>query len=371
MSGFHRRFTLFVLAALLILAVGAGSCKAETDENGSPADTPPATTSQPGTTVTDTTTSPPVDTQPPVTTTESEPTKTDPPATKTQTPKATVTEPPPDTTISDPPEETTPPPTTTAKGEVEPTGTPVPPTTEQDPYKQRYHGYLLDGYPEDIWPLYGSLAVDSCALVIQTPAYNAWGEYSNTFYVVYVTDKEQEEVAEYYNSLLDEPTEPGGYYDARGVIGGYGVSARWSDFSRDYNVYLAVSLPNTPPATENPFFTDWPVTSNPFLADFPVEVFPLYEFDTMWSEYYSVHSNPPSGQIFADKMFAHTGTKTGALEFYRELLKDAEGYEEATSEAHHGERINITGSLHGHNFNITVGVWGRENMINVRIIEYA
>ena len=169
---------------------------------------------------------------------------------------------------------------------------------------------------------------------------------------------------------MNEPTEPGGFYDATGVIDSHEVTARWDDFSYHYNVYLSVTLPNSPPATENPFFKEWPVTSNPFLEDFPVDIFPLYEFDVMWAEDYTVNSNPPSGQIFANKMFAHSGTKAGALEFYRELLQDAKDYEERITEEWEGERFILTGNLEGHQFNISVGVWGREDMIQITIVQY-
>jgi len=95
--------------------------------------------------------------------------------------------------------------------------------TTNDKYSN-YHGYLLDGYPEDIWPVYGSLAIDRCALDIQFPAYNSTGSYVNSYKVVYVTDKTKQEIAEYYNSLL-ETTDDQSFYDASGTINGYELTA--------------------------------------------------------------------------------------------------------------------------------------------------
>lgn len=333
----HRRFPLVLTFIAILLVLSLGACQKDTETP--PVTTPPITTTQP-----------PATTQPSPPVTTPEPTTTQPVPTTTEPPIATITP--------------NPPPTTTA----EPTVTPPPPTT-QDIYSRLYHSYLLEGYPEDIWPLYESLAIDSCTLGIQTPAYNNSREHSNNYSVIYVTDKEQAEIAEFYNSLLDEPTGPDDFYDARGNIGGYGVTARWSDFSYHNTVYLSVSLPNSPPATENPFFTEWPVNSNPFLSDFPEDIFPLYELNLIWAETYTVNSNPPSGQIFASKMFAHSGNKTGALAFYRELLKDAIEYEERTFEEWEGESFRLTGFLQGHRFNITVGVWGRDNMVSINLIE--
>ncbi len=324
----------------ILLTVSLSGCRTDVDV------TTPATTT-PTTTKFTTTTQP----EPPVPTPE--PTTTQLIPTTTEPPFVTVTP--------------TPPPATTTEPTVTP---PPPPTTTQDIYSRLYHSYLLEGYPEDIWPLYESLAVDSCTLDIQTPAYNNMGEHSNNYSVIYITDKEQAEIAEFYNSLLDEPTEPGGFYDAKGTIGGYEVGARWSDFSYHYSVYLYVSLPNSPPAVDNPFFDQWPVNNNPFLSDFPQDIFPLYELDLIWAETFTVNSNPPSGQIFATKMFAHSGTKAGALTFYRELLEGAEKYEERTTEEWEGESYRLTGSLQGHQFSVTVGVWGREDMISITILEY-
>ena len=230
-----------------------------------------------------------------------------------------------------------------------PTTTPVPTTTKQDEYSY-YHGYLLEGYPEDIWPVYDSLAISSCSLDIQFPVYNDTGVYHNVFYVVYITDGTQEEISDYYNSLLEETVEQD-FYDAKGTVGGYEVTARFSPGSN--LVYLSVVLPNK-----------LGITSNPLLADFPEEQFPFYEMDDIWSEYFVCTSNG-DGTIIYTKLFSFSGTVQEALDFYRALLGDAQDYEETIEEEYSGESIMLTGTIGDFSFCVTIAVWGNPDMINI------
>ncbi|MDD4923452.1 MAG: hypothetical protein PHF74_01280 [Dehalococcoidales bacterium] len=224
--------------------------------------------------------------------------------------------------------------------------------TTTDPYSN-FRGYLLDGYPEDIWPLYGKLAIDLCALDIQFPAYNDMGYYVNAYKVVYITDKTQTEIAAYYNSLL-QTREDSSFYDAVGTIGDYYVDARWDYWSGNNIVYLYVLLPNT-----------LNITSNPFHTDFPESLQNLYRLGDMWAEYHSCTSNPPSGTIISSKLFSHTGTYEEAIEYYRALYSDMQDYEETVTQEYNGQRTLIRGVIDDLSFSISIGVWGNPDMIQI------
>jgi hypothetical protein len=212
-------------------------------------------------------------------------------------------------------------------------------------------GYLLPGYPEDIWPLYESLAIDSCSFEVQTPAYNNTGRYYNSFSIIYVTEESKEEIAEFYLSLLVSPEESS-FYDAIGAIQGYQVDARVDEQTGYNNVYLSVLLPENSP-----------ITSNPLLEDFPDEDFPLLQVNQIWREDCWVNSNQ-QGQLWKSKMFSHNATGTEALEYYRALLGDAEGY---TEEKRSDQQVVLKGFAKGYNFIITIGVWNKPEMINITV----
>ena len=225
-------------------------------------------------------------------------------------------------------------------------------TTSTDPYSH-YRGYLLDGYPEDIWPLYGKLAIDSCSFDIMFPAYNNTGHFTNTYNVVYVTDKTQKEIAEYYTALLDT-NEESSFWDAKGTVNGYEVDARWDYWSGENIVYLSVLLPNT-----------LNITSNPFHTDFPESLLNLYELDDMWSERYICTSNPPTGTIISSKLFSHTGTYDAAIDYYRALYSETQDYEETVTEEYSGPSTQLRGIIDDMTFTIIIGVWGNPAMIQV------
>ncbi|MFA5761802.1 MAG: hypothetical protein WC877_08605 [Dehalococcoidales bacterium] len=225
-------------------------------------------------------------------------------------------------------------------------------TSTTDPYNH-YRGYLLEGYPEDIWPLYGKLAIDSCALDIQFPSYNSMGIYFNSYSVVYITDKTKEEIAEYYTALLDT-REESTFYDAIGTISGYEVDARWDEWSGENIVYLSVLLPNT-----------LNITGNPFHADFPESLQNLYQLGNMWSEYYVCTSNPPAGTIISAKLFSHTGTYEDAIEYYRALYSDKQDYTETVTQESGGPSTRLKGVIDELTFTIIIGVWGNPDMIQV------
>ena len=224
-------------------------------------------------------------------------------------------------------------------------------STTIDPYSN-YHGYLLDGYPEDIWPLYGELAIDSCSLDVQFPSYNQTGHYVNSYTVVYITNKTKQEIAEYYTSLL-QTQEESGFYDALGTIDGYELNARWDEWGANNIVYLSVLLPNTLNITENPLH-----------ADFPEILLNFYEIDDLWNEYFVCTSNP-GGTVIASKLFSHSGTKAEALEFYRSLYSDTQDYKETVTQEYSGESVQLSGVIDELSFIITIGVWGDPSMIQI------
>ncbi|MFA5629011.1 MAG: hypothetical protein WC958_01935 [Dehalococcoidales bacterium] len=224
-------------------------------------------------------------------------------------------------------------------------------TQTYDPYSH-YHGYLLEGYPEDIWPLYGSLAIVSCAFMIQYPVYNNIGYYQNRYSVIYVTDKSKAQIAEYYGSLLDTKEEHS-FFDAVGTVKGYYVDAYWDDFMGYGEVYLTVSLPEGSGLTSNPFHTDFPEVMQNY-----------YNPNEWWGEDHACMSNPPNGTLWYIKMFSFNGTNQEALAYYRALYGDAESYKETVTENYYGEETTISGYIGEVRFAITVG-WGAAGLINI------
>jgi len=89
-----------------------------------------------------------------------------------------------------------------------------------------------------------------------------------------------------------------------------------------------------------------------------------YEIDDLWGEYYACTSNP-GGTIIASKMYSHSGTSEEALEFYRALFSNTQDYEETVTEEYEGQSITLTGIIEDISFSITIGVWGKPDMINI------
>lgn len=336
-------YTTVVALGIALVSVPLSSCKSDTPAT-TPLNTttPVLTTSQPGAP----TTSDPVYTVTKSLTTVNPTSQI--PSTSTTAPTTIIT--------------TTPTATITTKPATTPvnTTTPLPPTSSIDPYAQHYHGYLLGGYPEDVWPVYGSLAIDLCSLDIQFPAYNNGRDsYYNNYNVVYVTDKTREEIQTYYRDLLQTEKESN-FYDALGVIDGYEVSARWDDWGSDTVVYLSVLLPNNLGVTENYLQTDFPE----WLSD-------LYKPDAIWQEHYACNSNPPNGSILSSKMFSHSGTSIEAKDYYRALLKDGDNYTETVKAETNGDSTTLSCAKDGLSVKVTIGVWGKQEIIQVAYFKYS
>jgi hypothetical protein len=351
-----------LLMVVMVLAVfNLAACTTST-ENDPPQTSDPATNNPPSeTSPPQQTSSHPTSTAPQTTptVTRSQPATTHPSSTppvtsitSTQTPGTTTTAP--VTTNTAPVTTTTAPVTTTTQTEVTVT---QPPATTKDPYSY-YRGYLLEGYPEDIWPLYESVGIESCSLSVHYPAYNnIYSGYSNSYSVVYKSIANKADIVEHYLELLPFPQESS-WYDAIGVIDGYTLSVRVDDGRSPADVYISVGLPD-----------DSGMTSNPLMTGFPESQFPLYEVNETWAEIVVVNSNPPAGEQFSEIYFSHTGTASEALGFYRGLFAGAEGYKEVTVEEWQGEEVTLSGNIHGYNFQIAVGVWGNSEIIQVRLAE--
>lgn len=282
-----------------------------------------------------------------------------------QTVTVTTTAPCPTKTVNTPTTST--PPVTTAT--TPPTTTTHPTTTNYDPY-MHYEGFVLDGYPEDVWPLYESEAVDRCALYIRFPARSFMDKFDNNYNLIYISEAPKEDIVDFYTSLLTTPGEPGDYYDVLGEVNGYQVDVLVDEGPYYNEVYISVALPNTPPAVENPFYDEWPVDHNPYLADWSEEKFPLYELENLWMEYCNVNSNN-DGEMWYEKEFTHSGTYQEAIEFYRELFSDAEDFEENIEDYEWGDvdPVQFSGSKYGYEFRITVGAFGDPKVISLVIWE--
>ncbi|MDD5486315.1 MAG: hypothetical protein PHW65_02005 [Dehalococcoidales bacterium] len=286
------------------------------------------------------------------------------PVTTTQIVTATQTV----TTTSQPPTSSQLPPTSTpvapTTSEEEPSTTPpvtstAPPltTTTTNPYDAYYHGYLLDGYPEDIWPLYKSLAVDRCDYSILFPVYNDIGYHQNRFSVIYVTEEDLEEIEVYYNGLLETVIDDG-FFQAYGYIDGYELQAYWIDEDFDNEIYLQVYLPE-----------HLQLSSNPYLSDFPDFLSGLYEPKDIWLESFTCTSNPPKGTTETSKLYSHNGTMLGALEHYRAILKSSPDFTEDKVEDYAGQHYKLSGTIDSLEVRVTVGVWGKPEMIQITYIK--
>lgn len=339
MFNYSWRFLTLMVLSVLLLSVIAASCQKEPameylTTTSTVTQSAPVSTTTSSQTVTTTTTIPQ--------TTSTLPASTTTPGTSTAP-----------TTTTAPPATTTPPAT----------------TSTYDPYGS-YVGFILDGYPEDVWPLYESEAVKRCALYVRFPARSSLDRFDNNYSLIYVSEAPKEEIVEFYDSLLSTPGESSDYYDVLGEVSGYQVDVRVDEGTYYNEVYISVALPNTPPAAENPYFDEWPVDYNPYLLDWPEEQFPLYELENLWMEYSNVNSNN-DGEMCYEKEFTHSGTYEEAIEFYRQLFNDVDDFEEKIEDYEWGDvdPVRFSGSKYGYEFNITVGTFGDPKVISLVISE--
>ncbi|MFA5629012.1 MAG: hypothetical protein WC958_01940 [Dehalococcoidales bacterium] len=216
--------------------------------------------------------------------------------------------------------------------------------TNDNPYAN-YHGYLLDGYPEGVVPLFGSLAIEHCTLKVQSPMYT-YTPYYETFYAVsYLTNKSKTDVIGYYESLLETQDEDA-YFDLYGTLSGHLVTVNYRDEYGAQMVYLTVTLPQGTGLKSNPYHADFPE----FLQDY-------FRYDIWWEEEYLCTSNY-GGTIIASKLFSYDGMHKDAVEYYRALYSGVQGYEEKVVDDFYGISTEISGIIDDVRFVITVDVWG-------------
>ena len=117
---------------------------------------------------------------------------------------------------------------------------------------------LLEGYPEDVLPLYESLRVTGCSFTYRDdPSY----VIGKDFYTVdYTSDASLKDISAYYQSLLTREEEYSEEDFLQGDIGDHHVFVSITeDYDGEFiNVGLTVGLAEDEYMDENPFFTDLP-----------------------------------------------------------------------------------------------------------------
>ena len=292
-----------ISAVFLMLSFSLASCQPgeETPTPSAPTtQIPQTTTSNPTTTPAAPTTTTTTEPSAPLVTTSSE---TPPTTTKTATPTSTTPTTTPPTTTQLPTTTTTEPPITSA----------TPPTTTST--KWQLNGYLLEGYPENIWPVYGSVAISHCVYQIDYVMLTSFPEH--TYRVSYITDKSYDDLFNYYSGLL-KIAEPDEIFEINGTISGYKVQAKFKDIGDGYHeVLLGVELPigvGTIP--------------HPLLADFPEFLIDCYAIGDVILEYYLCDSEGPNGSTVGYKMYQSQRAPNELVDHYVQLFESAADYEQ-------------------------------------------
>jgi len=121
--------------------------------------------------------------------------------------------------------------------------------------------HLLEGWPEDIVPLYKSDLIDTAYYSVRNdPQYAAVeGGLRNIHHVVYQTAAPTAEVLEHYLGLMSATTDADASDDyIEGTIGEYPVQVNTTEESSYNAVYVTVDLPKAEVTDTNPFYTDYP-----------------------------------------------------------------------------------------------------------------
>lgn len=120
---------------------------------------------------------------------------------------------------------------------------------------------LLEGWPEDVVPLYKSDLLDTAFYSVRNdPQWAAVeGGLRNIHHVVYHTAAPPAEVLEHYLGLMSEKTDADasdGYIE--GTIGKYPVEINTTEESSYNAVYVTVDLPKAEVTETNPFYAEYP-----------------------------------------------------------------------------------------------------------------
>lgn len=144
-----------------------------------------------------------------------------------------------------------------AAGET-PTGSPTDASAEAP---AEWTVQLLEGYPEDVVPLYKSDLLDTVSYSVRNdPQWAAVeGGLRNIYHVVYQTAAAPAEVLEHYLGLMESTTDPDPSDGTiEGTIGKYTVWLNTSEQGSYNAVYMSVDLPKAEVTETNPFYTGYP-----------------------------------------------------------------------------------------------------------------
>ena len=117
---------------------------------------------------------------------------------------------------------------------------------------------LLEGYPEDVLPLYESTGITGCGFTYRDDPNFVIGK--DLFTVSYTSDVTLEEISEYYQSLLTYTDEYSEEDFLQGDIGDHHVLISINDaYDDDFrHVDMSIGLAEDEYVDENPFFADLP-----------------------------------------------------------------------------------------------------------------
>jgi hypothetical protein len=120
---------------------------------------------------------------------------------------------------------------------------------------------LLEGWPEDMVPLYESDLLDTAYYSVRNDPQWAVveGGLRNIHHVVYQTAAEPAAVLAYYLGLMDTTSDADASDDIiEGTIGKYTVAVNTTEESSYNAVYVTVDLPKAEVTETNPFYTGYP-----------------------------------------------------------------------------------------------------------------
>lgn len=180
--------------------------------------------------------------------------------------------------------------------------------------------FLLEGYPEDIVPLFKSVKVSSSNFFVNNDPGkfdDYFGTPVNYYNVVFETEASPEEMLSYYRSLMSEVnSDPLNDETVEGKIDKYKVSAsHYGNDPANYG-YLQVYLPPAELAKSNPYFKNYPG---------------IVEVDQLWVEHESSfgYLNQNGGEIEYWQYFPLTEDQDGReslIKAYQDKYQDETDY---------------------------------------------
>ncbi|MBF4482060.1 MAG: hypothetical protein QQM50_01095 [Dehalococcoides mccartyi] len=206
-----------------------------------------------------------------------------------------------------------------------------------DPYAQ-YEGYLLQGYPEQMWPLYESKAISSCNLDVFFPGFNMNPGYVCTYNVVYYSEKPKAEIVAYYAGLAGS-LNPSSFYDVDTDINNYHFTARVVEEGSRNLIYLAADMPDN-------FYTE-----HPLWGDFPSDVFPVFNLTQQRYHDVACRSNG-DGELQYTNHYNFSGGRQAAVEYYRARLQNMAEYAETTNSD--STCTTLSGVVRGFDFQVLI-----------------